>query len=99
MGSVTAGWLSPSRKLEVYSTGSTSPTHPDGPDSFRLRDKGGIGPFDSDDPDSKRIWWTDPGVHQNLAFAARSSWCARSSRAAGRSGWASQATERQGCDS
>ncbi len=36
-----------------------------------LRYKGGIAPFKSDDPDSSRIWWTDPGVHQNLAFAVQ----------------------------
>ena len=46
-------------------------THPDGPDSFMLRYRGGIEPFESDDPDSSRIWWTDPGVHQNLAFAVQ----------------------------
>ncbi|MGQ0632772.1 MAG: molybdopterin-dependent oxidoreductase [Sporichthyaceae bacterium] len=46
-------------------------THPDGPDSFMLRYKGGIEPFESEDPDSSRIWWTDPGVHQNLAFAVQ----------------------------
>ncbi len=46
-------------------------THPDGPESFMLRYKGGIAPFESDDPDSSRIWWTDPGVHQNLAFAVQ----------------------------
>jgi len=28
----------------------------------------GIEPFASDDPDSKRIWWRDPGVHQNITF-------------------------------
>ena len=33
-----------------------------------LRQQKGIGPFPSDDPDSERIWWQDPGVHQNLAF-------------------------------
>jgi hypothetical protein len=33
-----------------------------------LRYKGGIEPFESNDPDSERIWWEDPGVHQNLAF-------------------------------
>ncbi|MHB1577043.1 MAG: molybdopterin-dependent oxidoreductase, partial [Candidatus Dormibacteria bacterium] len=33
-----------------------------------LRYKGGIEPFESTDPDSERIWWEDPGVHQNLAF-------------------------------
>ncbi len=25
-------------------------------------------PFDSRDPDSKRVWWTDGGVHQNAIF-------------------------------
>ncbi len=33
-----------------------------------LRQKKGIGPFESDDPDSQRIWWQDAGVNQNLAF-------------------------------
>jgi anaerobic selenocysteine-containing dehydrogenase len=33
-----------------------------------LRQVEGVGPFDSPDPDSKRIWWSDGGVHQNLAF-------------------------------
>ena len=28
----------------------------------------GIKPFKSDDPDSKRIFWEDGGVHQNLTF-------------------------------
>lgn len=37
--------------------------------TWLLRHKTGIGPFPSDDPDSERIDWTDPGVHQNLAFA------------------------------
>jgi anaerobic selenocysteine-containing dehydrogenase len=35
---------------------------------WRLRRAGDIAPFDSDDPDSRRIWWTDGGVHQNLTF-------------------------------
>jgi anaerobic selenocysteine-containing dehydrogenase len=33
-----------------------------------LRQVEGVGPFQSADPDSSRIWWTDGGVHQNLAF-------------------------------
>ncbi len=33
-----------------------------------LRRKKGIGPYESSDPDTSRIWWTDVGVHQNLAF-------------------------------
>jgi hypothetical protein len=35
---------------------------------FRFRRVEGIRPFASDDPDTKRIWWTDGGVHQNLTF-------------------------------
>jgi hypothetical protein len=36
---------------------------------WRLRYKEGVRPFASGDPDSMRINWEDPGVHQNLAFA------------------------------
>ncbi|HEY3896933.1 MAG TPA: molybdopterin-dependent oxidoreductase [Pseudonocardiaceae bacterium] len=46
-------------------------THPDGEDSWLLRYRSGVAPFDSADPDSSRIWWTDPGVHQNLAFGVQ----------------------------
>jgi anaerobic selenocysteine-containing dehydrogenase len=35
---------------------------------FRFRRLEGIQPFASKDPESKRIWWTDGGVHQNLTF-------------------------------
>jgi anaerobic selenocysteine-containing dehydrogenase len=35
---------------------------------FRLRQLRGVQPFSSGDPDSRRIWWTDAGVHQNLTF-------------------------------
>ena len=35
---------------------------------WRLRQKQEIAPFESDDPDSERIWWSDAGVNQNLAF-------------------------------
>jgi len=49
-------------------TGRVDITHPDGPDSWLLRYRSGVAPFASKDPDSSRIWWDDPGVHQNLAF-------------------------------
>ncbi len=29
----------------------------------------GVRPWTSSDPDTSRVWWTDAGVHQNLAFA------------------------------
>ncbi len=36
---------------------------------FLLRQEAGVEPFESGDPDSRRIWWREAGVHQNLAFA------------------------------
>jgi len=38
------------------------------PGKFRFRRLADIAPFASSDPDSKRVWWTDGGVHQNLTF-------------------------------
>lgn len=35
---------------------------------WRLQRKKGVEPYESHDPDTSRIWWTDAGVHQNLAF-------------------------------
>jgi len=39
-----------------------------GPGKWLLRVKEGARPWPSPDPDSLRIWWSDTGVHQNLAF-------------------------------
>ncbi|MCA9687237.1 MAG: formate dehydrogenase, partial [Myxococcales bacterium] len=36
---------------------------------WTLDRKRGAGPYDSSDPDTRRIWWTDVGVHQNLTHA------------------------------
>ena len=33
--------------------------------------KSGVAPYESQDPDTSRIWWTDVGVHQNLAFGVQ----------------------------
>jgi anaerobic selenocysteine-containing dehydrogenase len=41
---------------------------PRGESGKLLRYVHGVQPFASDDPDSERIFWEDPGVHQNLAF-------------------------------
>ncbi len=50
-----------------WATGLVNLDHPeDG--VWRMRYAEGVGPFASDDPDSSRIYWEDPGVHQNLAF-------------------------------
>ena len=39
--------------------------------SWRLRREGGVAPYESDDPDTSRIWWSDAGVHQNLTFSVQ----------------------------
>ncbi|HZS78700.1 MAG TPA: molybdopterin-dependent oxidoreductase [Ktedonobacteraceae bacterium] len=36
--------------------------------SWHMRHMEGIRPFESDDPDSARIFWREGGVHQNLTF-------------------------------
>ena len=46
-------------------------SHPDGEQTWLLRYRNGVAPFSSADPDSSRINWTDPGVHQNLAFGVQ----------------------------
>jgi anaerobic selenocysteine-containing dehydrogenase len=35
---------------------------------YKVSQVHGAQPFQSGDPDSSRIWWSDVGVHQNLAF-------------------------------
>jgi anaerobic selenocysteine-containing dehydrogenase len=35
---------------------------------WHLDRKTPLGPYESTDPDTQRIWWTDVGVHQNLTF-------------------------------
>ncbi|MHC4082898.1 MAG: molybdopterin dinucleotide binding domain-containing protein, partial [Planctomycetota bacterium] len=38
------------------------------PGVFLFRRVEDVAAFASDDPDTRRIWWTDGGVHQNLTF-------------------------------
>jgi anaerobic selenocysteine-containing dehydrogenase len=35
---------------------------------YAMRQVHGAQPFDSADPDTRRIWWSEVGVHQNLTF-------------------------------
>ena len=35
---------------------------------WNLRQRHGVQPYKSSDPDTERIWWTDAGVHQNLTM-------------------------------
>ncbi len=48
-----------------YSPG-TAPTGTDG--QWKMTQVKGVTPFESADPDSGRVWWSDAGVHQNLTF-------------------------------
>ena len=41
----------------------------DGKGGWKMSTVSGIKPFDSSDADSKRIFWTDGGVHQNITHA------------------------------
>ncbi|NKQ52368.1 molybdopterin-dependent oxidoreductase [Amycolatopsis sp. K13G38] len=64
-------WRLQDQEGSRWVSGLVDITHPDGDESWLLRYKGGVAPFESDDPDSSRIWWSDPGVHQNLAFGVQ----------------------------
>jgi len=61
-------WRTTENTGSRWATGLVDVTN-DGNGLWRLRYKTHVGPFASDDPDSSRIDWHDPGVHQNLAFA------------------------------
>ncbi len=37
-------------------------------EAWRMRRTAGVSPYESEDPDTSRIWWSDVGVHQNLTF-------------------------------
>jgi anaerobic selenocysteine-containing dehydrogenase len=37
-------------------------------DGWKLTAREFVKPYESADPDTQRIWWTDTGVHQNLTF-------------------------------
>ncbi len=37
-------------------------------DRWAIEPQSGVEPFASEDPDTSRIWWTELGVHQNMAF-------------------------------
>ncbi|MGH9037181.1 MAG: molybdopterin dinucleotide binding domain-containing protein, partial [Acidimicrobiia bacterium] len=40
-------------------------------DGWSMQRTAGVAPYPSSDPDTRRIWWTDAGVHQNLTFAVQ----------------------------
>jgi len=38
---------------------------------MRMRTVTGVRPWESDDPDTNRVWWRDGGVHQNITHAVQ----------------------------
>ena len=82
-GTAYVGFPTPSRKNEFYSqtladwnweeyaipTYIKSHIHNDGSGGWKMETVAGIKPFDSIDDDSKRIFWSDGGVHQNITHA------------------------------
>ncbi len=60
-------WRLDEDKARSWGAGKASvEREPDG--RWRLRREHGNQPYDSDEPDTGRIWWSDTGVHQNLTF-------------------------------
>ncbi|HLX86530.1 MAG TPA: molybdopterin-dependent oxidoreductase [Terriglobales bacterium] len=39
-----------------------------GKGQWMMRQTTGVEPYSTSDPDTKRVWWSDAGVHQNLTF-------------------------------
>ena len=39
-----------------------------GKGQWKMRQISGVEPYDSPDPDTKRVWWSDAGVHQDITF-------------------------------
>jgi anaerobic selenocysteine-containing dehydrogenase len=35
---------------------------------WKMRQISGVEPYDSSDPDTRRVWWSDAGVHQDITF-------------------------------
>ena len=39
-----------------------------GKGQWKMRQISTVEPYESSDPDTKRVWWSDAGVHQNITF-------------------------------
>ncbi len=59
------------RKQDQGNRWATNVVHieSDGKGGWKMKTVEGIKPFESSDPDSKRIFWRDGGVHQNITHA------------------------------
>jgi anaerobic selenocysteine-containing dehydrogenase len=61
-------WRRPNDPPNARWSGSVVQVEEIGPGQWRMRPISGPQPFDSTDADSRRIWWRDGGVPQNLTF-------------------------------
>ncbi len=60
-------WRRPQDKIgNRWATNTVQIERADG--GWKMRVLDGVRPFESSDPDSKRIFWSDGGVHQNITF-------------------------------
>ena len=41
------------------------------PGKWKMETVSGVEPWESDDPDTSRVWWRDGGVHQNITHAVQ----------------------------
>jgi anaerobic selenocysteine-containing dehydrogenase len=55
---------------QSYLTNTVQITSP-GKGQWKMETVSGVGPWESDDPDTARIWWRDGGVHQNITHAVQ----------------------------
>jgi anaerobic selenocysteine-containing dehydrogenase len=39
-----------------------------GKGQWKMRQLSGVEPYETTDPDTQRVWWSDAGVHQNITF-------------------------------
>jgi len=39
-----------------------------GKGQWKMRQISGVEPYESSDPDTRRVWWSDAGVHQDITF-------------------------------
>lgn len=62
-------WRRPQDKIGNRWATNTVAIENDGNGGWMMRTVAGVQPFDSYDPDSKRIFWSDGGVHQNITHA------------------------------
>ena len=62
-------WRRPQDKIGNRWATNTVSIEGDGNGGWKMNTVQGVRPFQSDDPDSKRIFWSDGGVHQNITHA------------------------------